>query len=49
MPLEKLKKVYYRGRGWKDGIPTYRTLKKFGVDIYPEYYDRIVKEAKRNG
>ena len=49
VPLEKMKRVYYRGRGWKDGIPTYRTLKKFGVDIYPEYYDRIVKEARKNG
>ena len=45
VPLEKLKKDYYRARGWKDGIPTYRTLKKFGVDLYRDYYDQIVKEA----
>lgn len=49
VPLEKLKKDYYRARGWKDGIPTYRTLKKFGVKLYPEYYEKIVKEAGLNG
>ncbi|MDO4530158.1 MAG: aldehyde ferredoxin oxidoreductase C-terminal domain-containing protein, partial [Lachnospiraceae bacterium] len=49
VPIEKLKKDYYRGRGWKDGIPKYKTLKSFGVDLYPDYYDRIVKEAMSNG
>lgn len=49
VPLERLKKVYYRGRGWKDGIPKYSTLKKFGVKLYKDYYDGIVKEAMNNG
>lgn len=49
VPLEKLKKDYYRGRGWKDGIPKYKTLKRFGVALYPDYYDSIVKEAMSNG
>lgn len=49
VPLERLKKDYYRARGWKDGIPTYRTLRSFGVDIYKDYYDRIVKEARSRG
>lgn len=46
VPLEKLKKDYYKARGWKDGIPTYKTLKKFGVDLYPDYYEKIVKAAQ---
>ncbi len=49
VPLERLKRDYYRARGWKDGIPTYRTLRSFGVDIYKDYYDRIVKEARSRG
>ena len=47
VPLEKLKKDYYKARGWKDGIPTYKTLKKFGVELYQDYYDQIVKEAMK--
>ena len=49
VPLDKLKKDYYKARGWKDGIPEYKTLKRFGVDLYPKYYEDIVKEANRNG
>ena len=49
VPLDKLKNDYYKARGWKDGIPEYKTLKKFGVDLYPKYYEDIVKEANRNG
>ena len=45
VPLEKLKKDYYKGRGWKDGVPTYKTLKTFGVKLYKEYYDQVVAEA----
>ena len=45
VPLEKLKKDYYKARGWKDGIPTYKTLKTFGVELYKDYYDQIVAEA----
>ena len=33
VPLEQMKDVYYRGRGWdKDGIPTEKTLKKLNLD-----------------
>lgn len=32
VPLEKMKKTYYRARGWdRNGIPTARTLKKLGI------------------
>lgn len=32
VPLDKMKKRYYRARGWsKDGIPTKRTLRKLGI------------------
>ena len=32
VPLERMKKTYYRARGWSaDGVPTQRTLKKLGI------------------
>lgn len=32
VPLEKMKKTYYRARGWdQDGVPTEQTLKKLGI------------------
>ena len=32
VPLEKMKKTYYRARGWdRDGVPTERTLKRLGI------------------
>ena len=32
VPLERMKKTYYRARGWgADGVPTQRTLKKLGI------------------
>ena len=49
VPLDRLLKDYNRARGWKDGIPTYHTLRKFGVDISRSYYNRIAKEARRDG
>ena len=33
VPLHKMKNVYYAMRGWKDGAPTMKTLKKVGVRI----------------
>lgn len=45
VPLEKMKKVYNRARGWKDGIPTYHRLKSLGIDIAKDFYDEVVKEA----
>lgn len=47
VPLEKMKKVYYRARGWKDGIPTYNKLKSMGVKIEKEFYDKVVGEARK--
>lgn len=45
VPLEKMKKSYYIMRGWKDGAPTMRTLKRLGIkvpecakEVYP--YDK---------
>ena len=49
VPLEVMKKVYNRARGWKDGIPTYHRLKTLGVRISRELYDSVVKEAYQNG
>ena len=32
VPLDRMKKTYYRARGWdQDGVPTERTLKKLGI------------------
>ena len=47
VPLDKMKKVYYRARGWKDGIPTYHRLKSLGINIDRSVYDAAVKEAYR--
>lgn len=47
VPLDKMKKVYNRARGWKDGIPTYHRLKSLGIPISKEVYDAAVKEAYR--
>jgi aldehyde:ferredoxin oxidoreductase len=33
VPLEKMKKVYYRARGWgKDGLPSEKKLRKLGIE-----------------
>ena len=45
VPLDQMKKVYNRARGWKDGIPTWHRLKTLGVRIDKEVYDAAVKEA----
>ena len=47
VPLDKMKKVYNRARGWKDGIPTYHRLRSLGIPISKEVYDAAVKEAYR--
>ncbi len=47
VPLEKMKKSYYRARGWKDGIPTYKKLKSMGIKIEKELYDKAVGEARK--
>lgn len=47
VPLDKMKKVYYRARGWKDGIPEYHRLKSLGIDISKDYYDRVVAQARK--
>ena len=45
VPLEEMKKVYYRARGWKDGIPTWHRLKSLGIDIDRKAYEDAVLEA----
>ena len=47
VPLDKMKKVYYRARGWKDGIPTWHRLKTLGIKLDRAVYDAAVKEAYR--
>ena len=32
VPLERMKKTYYKARGWdQNGVPTEKTLKKLGI------------------
>ena len=45
VPLDKMKPVYNRARGWKDGIPTMHRLKTLGIEIDQSVYDAAVKEA----
>ena len=47
VPLDKMMPVYYRARGWKDGIPTWHRLKTLGIRIDRSVYDAAVKEAYR--
>jgi len=32
VPLDKMLPAYYKTRGWKDGVPTKRRLKKLGIE-----------------
>ena len=45
VPLHKMKNVYYAMRGWKDGAPTMKTLKKVGVRI-PECIKEVYPYGK---
>lgn len=45
VPLDKMMKVYYRARGWKDGIPTWHRLKSLGIKIDKDVYKKAVSEA----
>ncbi|MBQ3432099.1 MAG: hypothetical protein IJG23_04875, partial [Clostridia bacterium] len=47
VPLEQMKKVYYRARGWKKGIPTWHRLRSLGIDIDKTVYDAAVEKAWR--
>ena len=47
VPLDVMRKVYYRGRGWKHGIPTYHRLKTLGIILDKKYYDDAVARAMR--
>ena len=47
VPLEKMKKVYNRARGWKNSIPTYHRLKTLGIPLDKAVYDAAVEEAYR--
>ena len=43
--LEKMKKSYYIIRGWKDGAPTMRTLKRLGIKV-PECAKEVYPYGK---
>ena len=45
VPLEKMKKSYYIMRGWKDGAPTMRTLKRLGIKV-PECAKEVYPYGK---
>ena len=45
VPLETMKKVFYRARGWKDGVPTWHRLKTLGIKIDKDVYDKAVAKA----
>ncbi len=45
VPLDKMKKSYYIIRGWKNGAPTMRTLKRSGVRI-PECIKEVYPYGK---
>ena len=47
VPLEQMKKVFYRARGWKDGIPTWHRLKTLGIKIEKSVYDAAVTAARK--
>lgn len=47
VPLETMKKVFYRARGWKDGIPTWHRLKTLGIKIDRTVYDAAVAAARK--
>ncbi|MBQ6380030.1 MAG: aldehyde ferredoxin oxidoreductase family protein [Clostridia bacterium] len=47
VPLEQMKKVYYRARGWNKGIPTRHRLKSLGIKIDKAAYDEAVERAWR--
>ena len=45
VPLEKMKKSYYILRGWKDGAPTMRTIKRLGIKL-PECAKEVYPYGK---
>ena len=45
VPLEKMKKSYYIMRGWKDGAPTMRMIKKLGIKL-PECAKEVYPYGK---
>ena len=45
VPLEQMKKVYYRARGWKKGIPTWHRLRSLHIPIDRAVYDAAVAAA----
>jgi aldehyde:ferredoxin oxidoreductase len=46
VPLDKMKSSYYRIRGWRDGVPTLKSLKKAGMDLPKIGFYPLVKGAK---
>ncbi len=47
VPLETMKKVFYRARGWRDGIPKWHRLKTLGIKIDKALYDSAVTAAQK--
>lgn len=47
VPLETMKKVFYRARGWRDGIPKWHRLKTLGIKIDKALYDSAVAAAQK--
>ena len=45
VPLDKMKKSYYIIRGWKDGAPTMRMIKKLGIKL-PECAKEVYPYGK---
>ena len=45
VPLEKMKRSYYILRGWKDGAPTMRTIKRLGIKL-PECAKEVYPYGK---
>ena len=44
-PLDKMKKSYYIIRGWKDGAPTMRMIRKLGIKL-PECAKEVYPYGK---
>ncbi|NLB36768.1 MAG: hypothetical protein GX824_05645, partial [Clostridiales bacterium] len=46
VPLEKMKNTYYRIRGWRDGVPTIKAIKRAGMDLPEADLYPLTKGAK---
>jgi aldehyde:ferredoxin oxidoreductase len=46
VPLDKMKNTYYRIRGWRDGVPTIKAIKRAGMDLPEADFYPLAKGAK---